>query len=199
MSTIQSNNNENDNNIDTSKAIKNNIEKNNVKKNENENEESKLNHSLSKLSVKDMEENKGLDYKSDELNDKNSSIIEKYEDIDDDENFNHVFRNHKMRKPLYTFVKREISGYRTGMGEYVPTNHTLPLTNLAISTPGPSDYHYDLGKSGYEYTILGKPQDKNNNIGPGPASVNTRLKEKYPYWTIGQKLYYPKSIINKYK
>jgi len=145
--------------------------------NNNGNEDSnglvnKLNDSMSKLSIKDnkFDENE-------ETNNNGKSVKAKQ----------------KMKKPLYTYNKREISGYRTGMGEYIPTNHTLPLTNLAIPSPGPSDYYYDPGRSGYEYTMLGRPQDKVNGIGPGPASVNTRLKEKYPYWTIRKKLDYPKN------
>ncbi|OUM67942.1 hypothetical protein PIROE2DRAFT_4496 [Piromyces sp. E2] len=161
-------------------------DENNVK----ENEEVKLNHSFSKLSVKDIDD--GSNYKSDDFNNKYTSVLDKYEDNDDDDD-DYVSKKHKTKKQLYTFIKREISGYRTGMGEYIPTNHTLPLTNLAIPTPGPSDYQCNLGKSGYEYTMLGKAQEKINNIGPGPASVNTRLKEKYPYWTMGQKLNYPKN------
>lgn len=162
---------------------------------ENNNDDNKINHSMSKLSIKDINENEVVNDNSAIEKDKNfnyESVLEKYNDDVDDEN--DVFPKHKPKHSLYTYTKRDISGYRTGMGEYIPTNHTLPLTNLAIPTPGPSDYYHDSGKSGYEYTILGRPQEKINNIGPGPASVNTRLKEKYPYWTIGRKLNYPKSI-----
>eukprot|EP00833_Pecoramyces_ruminatium_P001021 jgi/Orpsp1_1/1175053/evm.model.c7180000052446.1 len=161
---------------------------------ENNNDDNKINHSMSKLSIKDINENEVVNDNSAIEKDKNfnyESVLEKYNDDVDDEN--DVFPKHKPKHSLYTYTKRDISGYRTGMGEYIPTNHTLPLTNLAIPTPGPSDYYHDSGKSGYEYTILGRPQEKINNIGPGPASVNTRLKEKYPYWTIGRKLNYPKN------
>ncbi|KAL6595302.1 hypothetical protein U3516DRAFT_566403 [Neocallimastix sp. 'constans'] len=153
----------------------------------NNNEDNKLSNQMSNQSVKDikLDESEMINTNSDEVNDKNSSY--EYETNNKTQN------KHKMKKPLYTYTKREISGYRTGMGEYVPTNHTLPLTNLAIPTPGPSDYYHDLDKSGNEYTILGRPHEKVNDTSPGPAIVNTRLKEKYPYWTIGKKLHYPKN------
>jgi len=161
--------------------------------NENKNAEKEIIHSLSKLSLKD-----GNDYEElkDGSKDNYVSINEKYEKYDnnrDNDNNKNVRAKHPVKKQLYTFKKREISGYRTAMGEYIPTNHTLPLTNLAIPTPGPSDYNCDLGKSGYEYSILGRTQNMIYSIGPGPANVNIRTKEKYPYWTIGQKLNYPKS------
>ncbi|ORX87390.1 hypothetical protein BCR32DRAFT_264308 [Anaeromyces robustus] len=170
----------------------NNTENENINENISDKINSKLNHSLSKLSVKDIDENgnENVIDNSDISNNKvfsYSTIINKY---NENENYHKQF---KMKKQLYNFTKREISGYRTGMGEYIPTNNTLPLTNFAIPTPGPSDYYCNSGKSGYEYTMLGRPQEKNNSIGPGPASANTRLKEKYPYWTIGEKLYYPKN------
>lgn len=173
------------------KSIEN-EEKKDIKDNENVDEEKKITHSLSKLSLKDVNENEESNNNS---KGNYTSIMEKYEDHSDNDNGKNFHSKYSIKKQLYTFKKREISGYRTAMGEYIPTNHTLPLTNLAIPTPGPSDYNCDIGKSGYEYSILGRLQDKIHNIGPGPAAVNTRMKEKYPYWTIGQKLYYPK---NKY-
>jgi len=161
------------------------------------NEEKKFSCSLSKLSINDIDECDDPDITNsfDEKKENNSlSVLEKYEDNNEDNNDGNNYNKikHSIRKPLYTFKKREISGYRTAMGEYIPTKHTLPLTNLAIPTPGPSDYKCNLGKSGYEYTILGRANEKVDSIGPGPASVNTRTKEKYPYWTMGQKLSYPK-------
>jgi len=171
------------------KSIEN-EEKKDIKDNENVDEEKKITHSLSKLSLKDVNENEESNNNS---KGNYTSIMEKYEDHSDNDNGKNFHSKYSIKKQLYTFKKREISGYRTAMGEYIPTNHTLPLTNLAIPTPGPSDYNCDIGKSGYEYSILGRLQDKIHNIGPGPAAVNTRMKEKYPYWTIGQKLYYPKS------
>jgi len=152
------------------KSIKNG-EKVDTKENENEDGEKKITHSLSKLSLKDVDENEEL---NDNSKDNYISIMEKYEDHSDDDNSKNFHSKYPTKKQLYTFKKREISGYRTAMGEYIPTNHTLPLTNLAIPTPGPSDYNCDIGKSGYEYSILGRLQDKIYSIGPGPAAVNTK-------------------------
>lgn len=182
---------ENIENIEKTSIKELNNGKKNIDNNIKENEDKK---GLSRITTKSNISNNNKDeknspQKSQYLKNSSQSNNNISEIKDNDSKNDNQGKKNKYKK---TYEKREINGYRNAMGEYIPKNNTLPLTNLAIPTPGPSDYPNKPRSTRPEYSILGKHSSKLYSIGPGPAFANIRSKEKYPYWTIGKKFTYPK-------
>lgn len=68
------------------------------------------------------------------------------------------------------------SNHRNAMGEYIPDEGENPLTQQAVSGPGPSSYTpvIDLTKpSAAHYSIVGKPKDRKEDYIPGPNQYDT--------------------------
>eukprot|EP00794_Sanderia_malayensis_P006310 gene6310-7032_t len=83
----------------------------------------------------------------------------------------------KMRNIHQLVLRHNNEGKRTPMGTYIPAEGKQRLTQLAVPTPGPTDYNPKMTisrQAAPQYSIVGKEKKQMAQQSPGPNKYNTQ-------------------------